>query len=117
VIKSVAQGHSGYLDIASQLGVPGLVTIISAMFLIPIAKLLLAPRAPRGLAAFLMATVLFIMAHNFTESSLMDRDTLMQVFLVIAGMLVHLIGREDAEHAVRRPARYPRHGQDGDDED
>ena len=87
-ILGVSEGHNGYLDLLVTIGLPGLVLVLMATFVFPAQRLLATTRLPKATGALVAAVMLFCFMHNFTESSLFDRDTLGQVFLLIAlGML------------------------------
>jgi O-antigen ligase len=88
-VTGVGNGHNGYLDLLVQVGAPGLALAVATMIVWPVLKLLAgATKRPRG--AMLMAIVLFCAGHNMTESSLLDRDSIVQVFLVLAIALIGL---------------------------
>jgi len=97
-VVEVSNGHNGYLDLLVQVGVPGVVLAVATMIAWPILKLA-AGATERSRGAMLMACVLFCAGHNMTESSLLDRDSIVQVFLVMA---IALIGLE-----TRRPTTSP----------
>lgn len=88
-------GHNGYLDLLVQIGLPGLALAVLAFLLLPIGKLLVSPWIPPARGAFLIAALVFIAAHNMTESSLLDRD----MFVFVFGLLVLAM--------IRCAARYP----------
>lgn len=94
-VTGVGNGHNGYLDLLVQIGVPGLALAVVTMIAWPILKLLTgATRRPRG--AMLMAFMLFCAGHNMTESSLLDRDSIVQVFLVLTIALIGLETRSQS---------------------
>lgn len=80
----VATGHNGFLDLAAQLGIPGLLLIIAVAVVWPLMRLITqAPQAgARG--AMVIALFLFCVGHNFTESSLFDRDEFVWITLMLA---------------------------------
>lgn len=81
-VAEVSQGHNGYLDLLVQIGAPGTLLVLFATLAWPIQRLLRGGDHPaRVLGA---AMLLFCLGHNFTESTLFDRDALGQVFLLIA---------------------------------
>jgi O-antigen ligase len=81
-VAQVSQGHNGYLDLLAQIGAPGTLLVLFATLVWPIQRLLRGGDHPaRVLGA---AMLLFCLGHNFTESTLFDRDALGQVFLMIA---------------------------------
>lgn len=81
-VAEVSQGHNGYLDLLVQIGAPGTLLVLFAALVWPIQRLLRGGDHPaRVLGA---AMLVFCLGHNFTESTLFDRDALGQVFLLIA---------------------------------
>jgi O-antigen ligase len=89
-VVEVGNVHNGYLDLLVQIGVPGLMLAIATLIVWPILKLA-AGTATRTRGSMLMAFMLFCAGHNMTESSLLDRDSIVQVFLVLT---IALIGME-----------------------
>jgi O-antigen ligase len=88
-ISSIVSGHNGYLDLMTQVGFPGLFLAFVAFVLIPFGNLFAATSQNRGAGGLLFSLLLFVLLHNFTESSIMDRDMIVHVFLVT---IVALIG-------------------------
>jgi O-antigen ligase len=81
-ILEQSQGHNGYLDLLAQIGAPGTLLVLFATLAWPFQRLLRGGDHPtRVLGA---AMLVFCLGHNFTESTLFDRDALGQVFLMIA---------------------------------
>lgn len=83
-LLTVSQGHNGFLDLMITIGLPGLMLVIAATLLWPVGRLLLRPGIRFAACALIASIVLFCIAHNGTESSLFDRDTIGQVFLMLA---------------------------------
>lgn len=80
----VAEGHNGYLDIWTQIGLVGLVLSVFAVFVVPISKLLFSLHAPRTAGGLQICVLVFAIGHNFTESSLFATDQFMQVVILLA---------------------------------
>lgn len=81
-VTEISQGHNGYLDLLVQIGLPGTLLVLFATLVWPTQRLLRGGDHPiRPLAA---AAFIFCLGHNLTESMLFDRDSLSQVFLLIA---------------------------------
>lgn len=81
-----SQGHNGYLDLLVQIGAPGALLVLFATLIWPLQRLLRGGDHPaRTLGAALM---IFCIGHNFTETTIFDRDTLGQVTLMIAIALI-----------------------------
>lgn len=74
VSKLVAQGHNGYLDLWTQIGIVGMLLAVAVLFVIPAAKLLVTRHIPRWSGAAALAVLAFQFAHNFTETSILTRD-------------------------------------------
>ena len=100
-ITEIASGHNGFLDVATQIGLPGLLLVVFGTVVWPFLRLFRSPGAtgPRG--ALIFSIMLFCVTHNFTESSLFDRDQLCQVFLMIGIAMLMSV----TEAARLRPAR------------
>jgi O-antigen ligase len=107
-VATVSQGHNGYLDLLVQVGAPGMLLVLFATLVWPLQRLLRGGDSPvRVLAG---AMLLFCLGHNFTESTLFDRDALGQVFLMIAiAMLwtataasIHAPAGSDGERRTRQ---------------
>jgi O-antigen ligase len=100
----ITSGHNGYLDVLAQLGLGGLVLTVAAVVVLPFWKLLRNGTSAPGVLGLLAAGVAFCAIHNVTETSFLDRDRLVWVFLLF---LVALIGVEDRRRsrlAARRRA-------------
>ncbi|QNE32347.1 O-antigen ligase family protein [Sphingomonas sp. NBWT7] len=98
----VSQGHNGYLDMLVQVGAIGLLLILFAVLVWPLQRLLRGGDHPaRVLGA---AMLFFSLGHNFTESSLFDRDGQGQVFLMIA---IALLWKTTAAVATVEGSRRP----------
>lgn len=80
--REVSQGHNGYLDMLVQIGAPGTLLVIFAVLVWPLQRLLRGGDHPARVLG--VAILAFCLGHNSTESTLFDRDTQGQVFLMIA---------------------------------
>lgn len=96
ILNLVAEGHNGYLDLWTQIGLPGLVLAIAVLLVLPLAGLLMSRGLSRPNAALCWAIIIFAAGHNLTESSLLAGDQLgnFMLMLAIAGIT-----------AMRREAR------------
>lgn len=104
-ITGLASGHNGFLDLVVTIGLPGLALVLFATVIWPIATLFLSRRiAPRG-GALVIALIVFCIAHNGTESSLFDRDSIVQVVLIFALAMLVVLRAEGA--AEERRANSP----------
>ena len=82
-VTQVPYGHNGFLDIAAQLGIPGLIMVIIVAVVIPFRKLLNSPFLTGSRGAMLVALFLFCICYNFTESALFYPDSVVWVMLMI----------------------------------
>lgn len=92
-LLEIAQGHNGYLDLLVTLGPIGLGLCVYAAFVWPILRLLNWRRGDTQVGALLLSTLVFLIGHNATESTLFDRDSIGQVFVVLALAMVFLVTR------------------------
>ena len=82
-VTEIASGHNGYLDLLVQIGLPALLLILFATFLTPEAILTWRRQANSERAGLIAALLFFCFAHNFTESTLFDRDSIVFVFVLL----------------------------------
>jgi O-antigen ligase len=92
-VLHVIQGHNGYLDLLVSIGIPGLILVVLATIVVPIGRLLASQTVSRPAGALLLSMVLFCAGHNLTESSLFDRDAIVQTFLMFAVALIYKLTR------------------------
>lgn len=99
-VEHIIIGHSGYLDIAAQLGIPGMLLAVSAMMIIPLAHVFASQWMPARAGALLVALLVFFIGHNFTETSLLERDSLLAVTLALTVACVYIAIRDGRESAM-----------------
>lgn len=99
-LTTVASSHNGYLDVAIQIGVPGLLIAIFALNVHPLVRLLIEPTRRRH-GALLCALLLFCAGQNLTEATMLDRDQFIQVILI---WTIAAICCRDAPAPPRGPA-------------
>lgn len=87
-VTTITAGHNGYLDLLASVGLLGLLVILFACVVHPLSQLLVSSRMGRQQGALLSALLTFCVGHNGTESSLFDRDTIVQVFLMLTVALI-----------------------------
>lgn len=104
-------GHNGYLDLLVTIGLPGLILALVSLVFLP-AYLLVVTDMPASRRALLTAMLIFAVSHNFTESSLLDRVSALQVFLMLALAAIHNTARQANPRRspawrklLRKPAR------------
>ena len=86
----------------AQIGTPGVVLVILGLIAWPIARLLASLQVGRAEGALPLSIVVFSAGHNLTESTLLDRDAIGQVFLMLAVAFV--------AELTRRPQVRSSHG-------
>lgn len=107
-VLTEAVGHNGYLDLLTQIGLPGLILAVFAIILAPVWTLLTNGRIATSRAGLLLAGFVFCAGHNLTESSLLNRDQIVGVFLIVLLGLVRQSVRESprpAPAAIIAPLR------------
>lgn len=83
-ISEIASGHQGYLDILAQIGFPGLLLVLYATIIGPLRAVSRLASPPPATIALLLAILAFCVGHNLTESSILDRDANVNLFLMLA---------------------------------
>jgi O-antigen ligase len=98
-VTRISEGHNGYLDMACQLGVPLAALVLVLLLAWPFARLMLSPQSqgPRG--GLLLALLVVCAGHNMTESSFLERDSVVEFALMLVIALTWQIT------AQTRPAR------------
>lgn len=95
--SGVTQGHNGYLDLAIQVGLPGLLLALVAVVVWPVTTVIHVLQADISTSALVMAIQVFFIANNASETSLFDGDQIPQVFAMLAlAMLAATIRRRKA---------------------
>ncbi|MEX0285051.1 MAG: O-antigen ligase family protein [Paracoccaceae bacterium] len=95
------QGHSGYLDTAAMLGVPGLAVVFAVFVLVPFALLL------RGLTGYsrhydlALALMIFVWVHNTVETSLLSPNHPVYLVALIGLCGVYQLRNRPPEEEVR----------------
>jgi O-antigen ligase len=82
-ILEIGNAHNGFFDLMAQIGLPGFLLAIVTVFGVPFFKMMTDMRMPRQARALLMSCLVFAFGHNFTETSLLDRDAIVEVFLML----------------------------------
>lgn len=106
-VSEQMSGHNGYLDLLVTIGLPGLLLALVALVVLPVLRLLASTRIPRPAARMLFAAVVFCAGHNFTESSFLERDMLVQVMLMFTLALLHVSGGGRRPWSKQTPAMSP----------
>jgi exopolysaccharide production protein ExoQ len=96
-LAGITQGHNGYLDLAVQVGLPGLILMLGAVIAWPVAIVAVTKRADLSTVALASALLIFYLLNNLTETSLLDGDQIPHVFAMLAlAMLAGTIRRRSA---------------------
>lgn len=100
-VRTLYAGHSGYLDLLVTIGIPGTLLAIYALILGPVIRILGAQGIRPSRGGLLLAIIIFCAGHNATETSLMDRDAIVNVFLLLSAALIGVLQRDSARAAAR----------------
>jgi O-antigen ligase len=101
-VTKVGNGHNGFLDLLVTIGTPGLILALLATVLLPIGRAVMSTQISRPSRGMLMALLIFCIGQNCTETSLLDRDMLMQVFFMLSIALIY-----KASHSGMSRVRSP----------
>lgn len=110
-------GHSGYIDQLVTVGIPGVLMMIFAMAVWPLAKLLISQQIPKGQGALISAMLMFCIGHNITESGLFERDGIVSTMFFFAVAFAHYCtlgdktgraSKQDADDMMRELRRRKR---------
>lgn len=96
VATAIGHGHNGFLDLLVTIGLPGLLLAILVVFVWPAIRLLCSVNISRSRRALLSAIVVFCAGSNITETTLLDRISAVQVFLMAAVILIHRLSDQSA---------------------
>ena len=116
-VTELGNAHSGYMDVLVQLGVIGLALTVAALLVIPLLSVIASPRVGGRRGALLVALLVFCAGHNGTETSLLERDAIVQVFLIFAIALIEAADTrapeelEAEDYARLEPMLLPRRRQ------
>ncbi|WP_083467897.1 O-antigen ligase family protein [Methylobacterium tarhaniae] len=105
-IKKITSAHNGYLDIASQIGLVGLGAVVITFVIIPLSDLAINATVYKPRGAIVFAILIFCIGHNFTESSILDRDNIVQIFFMFSLALLSTMRKESPLDTVsEEPSR------------
>lgn len=93
VAQLVSSGHNGYLDLLVTIGLPGLLLALIMLFVLPIGRLWISPPASVGRRKLLLAIFAFVIVHNLGESELLDRMSMVNMFLMLAIAWINVDGQ------------------------
>ncbi len=83
-VGTVDSAHNGFLELALQLGVPGSIVVVVALWLVPFSRLLADWNMSAERRAFIAASLIFCLGQNFTEATMLNRNSITHVFWMIA---------------------------------
>jgi O-antigen ligase len=105
----LSEGHEAYLDLLVQIGCAGTLIVLYAVLAWPARRLLYGGDHPaRTLAA---AIIVFCIGHGFSESQVFDRDSLVQVLLMIAIALLWSVTAAPVKGGLAAVPRRPQPSQ------
>lgn len=96
VAAAAGHGHNGYLDILVTIGLPGLILTVAVLFVWPAVRLLYSTGISRPRRALLGSLMVFSAGHNMMESTLLDRASIVHVFLMVSVILIHRLSNQSA---------------------
>jgi len=102
-VRTLYAGHSGYLDLLVTIGVPGTLLAIYALIIGPVIRILGSDGIKPASGGLLLAIIIFCAGHNATETSLMDRDAIVNVFLLLSAALIGVLLRDARRAAAPKP--------------
>lgn len=113
-IGVINQAHSGYLDLALQIGIPAAIvaTVVVGRALVQgfvVLALPLSFREDRALAYFAIIVLLVLVVHNLMETSLFARGQILGNFSILAIFLLERLRRDAMLRGVHR-LRFERSG-------
>jgi hypothetical protein len=83
-------GHSGYFDLLATVGVPGLLLVLWAVFIIPFAKVVASRSVSDRVASFSASVMIFCAGNNLTESTILNGDALLNVMLMLVIAMLYV---------------------------
>jgi O-antigen ligase len=98
-VALVAIGHNGYIDLLCQTGLPGLTLVVISTVIIPLVNLGSGSitRSQRGLLA---SFLIFCVGHNLTETSVLDRDSIVGILQMFTIAMICVTSRRSAPAPV-----------------
>lgn len=101
-VTAVQQGHNGFLDLLVQIGIPGLILVLVGTIALPLIRLMSRRETQGQRGALILAFMVFCLAHNGSETSLFERDTIGQVYLMLAIAMLYRLTSTEAREAMKR---------------
>lgn len=99
VAHYASHGHNGYLDLLVTIGLPGLLLALVTLILWPFAQLMFSVSIGRRQRALLLALFVFGVAHNLTESTLLNGAATVEiVFVMTIALISYLSKASPGEH-------------------
>lgn len=102
-VTQSGNGHNGYLDLLITIGPIGLGLALLALYILPVTNTLTSQKLPRGAGAWAVAVLAFCAGHNLTETTMLDRDAVLQICLMyvlgqVATIMRHQPGEPHKRH-------------------
>ena len=101
-ILTISSAHNGFLDLLIQLGLPATIVVIGMLVVWPLGRLLARRSISAQRGALLSALLIFCVGHNLTESSFLDRDSIMSVVLIFTIALIWVADFNTTSLSARR---------------
>lgn len=103
-VTKITVGHSGYIDQLVTVGIPGVVLMVFALVLWPLARILVSTRVGRGQGALIASMLMFCVGNNVTESGLFERDMIVSTIFFFAAALAYDVTVGERWKSVRSKA-------------
>lgn len=103
-VAALAEGHNGYLDLLVQIGTFGFFLAMASLLVIPLSKLIVRGTPTQSEGSLLIAILIFCAGSNLMESSFLERDAIVEVFLLLAIALIERTTTAARPHAMRNAA-------------
>jgi O-antigen ligase len=107
-VQKISQGHNGYIDLWASIGLPGLLLAIFGVIFYPLIFTLANLQIKRQSAVLIIAMILFCAGNNLTETTLLSRDTFLNVMLMVSIGLARAAARSPRRSAMNRVHRRRR---------
>lgn len=88
-VTKITVGHSGYIDQLVTVGLPGVLLMVFALVVWPLARILASSRVAAGPGALVSSMLMFCVGHNVTESGLFERDMIVSTIFFFAAAIAY----------------------------
>ncbi len=90
-LRDVDQGHNGYLDILVQAGIVGFTLLLIGTLIWPASQVVAVVKWNKSRASLIYGIIVFCLAENVTESSILADDTIGNAVLLFALALLRFV--------------------------